>query len=105
MDVAYVRKVLLLMGSYKIIYGFILGKSHISVKYAHFLVLSLEAYKDMRVHTGDKPYQCQHCSYRCTQSSSLQKHKKTHEILKKQVKNKNENADEENIYIIVPNDI
>lgn len=32
----------------------------------------------MRSHTGERPYACDQCPYTCTQSSKLNRHKKTH---------------------------
>jgi uncharacterized Zn-finger protein len=30
--------------------------------------------RHMRIHTGDKPYQCPFCDFKCTQNSSLKRH-------------------------------
>jgi hypothetical protein len=32
-----------------------------------------------RTHTGDRPYSCDHCTYRATQSGSLKTHEDNHE--------------------------
>ena len=42
--------------------------------------------KHMTVHTGEKPFQCDHCDYRCSIKSNLRMHMKTHTAQEKHYK-------------------
>ena len=49
--------------------------SHHCVYCNKFFVENWTLKRHMRVHTGEKPYECELCGFRCTQKSNLANHK------------------------------
>ncbi|XP_048884339.1 zinc finger protein 711 [Brienomyrus brachyistius] len=51
--------------------------AHVCVECAKGFRHPSELKKHMRTHTGEKPYQCQHCEFRCADQSNLKTHIKS----------------------------
>ncbi|XP_061104476.1 zinc finger protein 711-like isoform X2 [Conger conger] len=51
--------------------------AHVCVECAKGFRHPSELKKHMRTHTGEKPYQCQHCEFRCADQSNLKTHVKS----------------------------
>ena len=62
----------------------ILKLSHNILLQAHAMICTIcgKIVRDMRkhklVHSGEKPFQCDRCSYRCSRSGTLKRHMATH---------------------------
>ena len=65
-------------------YFMILKLSHNILLQAHAMICTIcgKIVRDMRkhklVHSGEKPFQCDRCSYRCSRSGTLKRHMATH---------------------------